>query len=380
MKFLRLAPYFALCTLAALAQDQQAPQEDINLDFGLDEFIYQPTFTFTLGSRLLSGAKSSFSGGGTVNSVNDIGQLGDATRVRFYHDGTVVPDHRTDLNGNVIAPDGYTNNWTMADDRQALGDGFLAMNTYSANVQNTGARQNDPKSSLGVEVQVSRDMGKLFGKLPWTLVGGMSVNDVRSSFRSPMDALLTKTTDIYYLAGGVAAPTAPYNAPSTYTDASGNSFDTALLSSQPVARTTSGPTFSSTAVNNTWKLHGAFYSFRAGPSVSIPITTNFKATISAGAVLVYVGSTYTVDQIFQPDTSSEIVASLSDGVSEFLPGFYVDGSLEYTFTERTGLYVGGVYQHAGSYTQTISSADSTYSTRVDLSSLQGIRAGMTFRF
>ncbi|QYM80619.1 hypothetical protein K0B96_08465 [Horticoccus luteus] len=373
-------PLFALCALSAFAQDQQPPQEDINLDFGLDEFIYQPTFTFTLGARMLSGVKSSFSGSGTVNSYNQIGALGDSTAVRYYHDGTVAPDHRTDLNGNPVAPDGYTNNWSFADNRQALGDGFLAMNTYSAEVLNTGAINQNPKSSLGVEVQVSRDMGKLFGKLPWTLIGGMSVNDVRANFRSQMDARITKTTDLYYFANGVSAPNAPYNAPGAYTDANGNSFDTALISSQPLARTTTGPTFSNTAVANTWKLHGAFYSFRAGPSVAFPITANLKATVSVGAVLVYAGSTYTVDQIFQPETSSEIVASISDGVSEILPGYYVDGNLEYTFTERAGLYIGGVYQHAGAYTQTITSADGTYSTRVDLSSLQGVRAGMTFRF
>lgn len=382
MKLNRLAPFFFLCALAAFGQDeQQRPPtnpEDLNLDFGLEEYIYEPKFTMTIGFRQLSGAKSSFTGSGLVKSASEIGDL-TGNQVRYYHDGTVAPDGRHDLSGNPIAPDGYTNTWSYSDPAQALGDGYLAMNTYSANVLDSGVVSKDPKSSMGVEVIVSRDMGKLFGKLPWTLVAGMSVNDIRASTFSAMNAEITKVTDLYYLQGGVGAPTTPYNGPSSYVDADGNSFDTVLISSLPLSRTTDVST-SATAVTNAWKLHGAFYTFRAGPAIIIPITEKLKATVSVGAVAVYAGTTYTVDQIFQPETSSEIVSSVSDGTSELLPGYYIDGSMEYTFTERAGLYVGGVYQSSGGYTQTIHGDNGTYSTRVDLGSMQGVRAGMTFRF
>lgn len=382
MKLTRLAPLFLLCAVAAFAQDEpQRPQqnpEDLNLDFGLDEYIYEPKFTITLGMRMLSGAKSSFGGSGVVNSVAEIGEPTDS-QARFYHDGSVAKDTRTDLNGTPLAPDGYTNSWVMADNRQALGDGFVAMNTYSAAIKDTGQVSQDPKSSYGAEIVVSRDMGKLFGKLPWTVVAGVSINDLRTNFRSARTAEITKVTDLYYMANGAVAPTAPYTAPGSAVDAAGNSFDTILLTSNPLTRSTEVST-STTAVVNTWKLHGAFYTLRAGPSLTIPITEKLKASISAGPALIYAGSTYTVDQIFQPETSSEIVASVSDGVSEFLPGYYIDGSLEYTFTDRAGLYLGSIYQHAGAYTQTIKSADGEYTTRVDLGSMQGVRAGMTFRF
>jgi hypothetical protein len=44
--------------------------------------------------------------------------------------------------------------------------------------------------------------------------------------------------------------------------------------------------------------------------------------------------------------------------------------------------MGAVYQSSGDYTQTLSTEDEkvTYRNRVDLSSLQGLRAGMSFRF
>jgi hypothetical protein len=42
--------------------------------------------------------------------------------------------------------------------------------------------------------------------------------------------------------------------------------------------------------------------------------------------------------------------------------------------------VGAVYQANGSYEQAISSANANYATKIDLNGLNGLRAGMTFRF
>jgi len=378
MKFTRLAPIFAFLALAAAHGQQQPSAEDLNLDFGLDEYIYEPKFTFSLGMRGMGGPKSSFGGSGVISSTQQIGELDGSKTTRYYHDGTVGTDSRRDLNGNLVPSDGYTNSWTFLDDKQVRDDGFLEMHTYSAQVQDRGRFTQDPKSSYGVEIAVSRDMGKLFGKLPWSIVAGVSGNDLRASFRSAMSATITTVTDTYYL-GGITPPKAPYTAPASYTDADGNTFDSALLGDTPLTRETTTST-SDVSVTNSWKLRGAYYTMRAGPSLSIPITQNLKATLGVGAVLIYAGSTYTVDQVFQPETSDAIVNTVSDGASDFLPGFYVDGTVEYTFTDRTGVYVGGVYQHAGTYDQTIVSGDSRYTTRVDMSSMQGLRAGMTFRF
>ena len=40
-------------------------------------------------------------------------------------------------------------------------------------------------------------------------------------------------------------------------------------------------------VANHWKLKGAYYTFRAGPTIWIPFGSRFRASVSAGAALVY---------------------------------------------------------------------------------------------
>jgi hypothetical protein len=50
-------------------------------------------------------------------------------------------------------------------------------------------------------------------------------------------------------------------------------------------------------------------------------------------------------------------------------------------TETSGFYLGGIYEGAGSYTQSIQSGPSSnYTTKIDFESEEGVKAGMTVRF
>jgi hypothetical protein len=63
-----------------------------------------------------------------------------------------------------------------------------------------------------------------------------------------------------------------------------------------------------------------------------------------------------------------------------LPGYYADATVQFDLTERAGLYAGAIFQSAGSYTQTADSATGSYSTKIDLSNQNGLRAGLSIRF
>jgi len=136
------------------------------------------------------------------------------------------------------------------------------------------------------------------------------------------------------------------------------------------------------AIVSNWKLRGAYLTARAGATLFIPINNKFSATISAGGVLVYAGTTFAVSQSFTPATGDTIVGAMTSDEDALLPGYYVDAAFQYSITETAGLYLGAVYQSSGDYTQDVTSGDelAKYSTRVDLSALQGIRAGMSFKF
>ncbi len=356
---------------------------DSSPDFS-DLIVYQPKNTVTIGFRAISGAKTSFSGSGIVASGEDIGDI-DTNGTHRYHDGFVGPDRRTvtDSAGNTVPidPDGRTNNWGYSNLSQITSDGLMSMHVYSASSE-VSPFSSDPKGRFGVEVVRSKQMGKLFNsRVTWDITIGASINDLSSTSNSTAVGNLTTTTDYYDLEGQL--PPAP-----------GSSTAGTLLGNTPLGRETD-TTADGVVLQNNWRLRGAYLTFRAGPTLSIPIVKRLTATVSAGAVLVYAGTNYAVTQSFDPtdllDTGDDeredddVVTSTQDDMGKLLPGFYVDANLQFNLTDFTGFYVGAIYQSSGSYSQTLATGDeetpgSNYSTKIDLSSLQGLRAGFSLKF
>jgi hypothetical protein len=397
MNSLRLSLVFGLSVSSLLwaQEERQAPPTEIPDFSNLDEYIYVPKSTMQFGVRNMSGPKTSFSGKGKLTTNVQSGSLDSPNESRTYHDGNVSADARSTVveNGDgttasIAAPnDGKTNTWSYISDKQLTADGYMLFRTYSADIIDTATRSRDAGRTSGVELGVAYDMGKVLKRFDWSIVAAVGVNDIAASLNDTVAARLTTVTDTYNLFGRLP-PAAPYSAPSsvttTVTNADGTtSSDTAdtttLLGNRPIDRSTSS-TVDSTSVRNRWKLKGAYYTVRVGPSVSFQLLSRLKITMSAGLAGVYAGSTYSVNEAFQPETGAEISSSLDDETTTFLAGYYADASLQFDATERTGFYVGAVYQATGSYDQKISTANANYVTNVDLNSLNGFRAGLTYRF
>lgn len=415
MKHFRFA-LIAFVSIVGLAsaqdEERRAPPIEIPDFSNLDEYIYEPKSTVRFGFRYLSGAKTSFSGQGRIPSPEDPGAATGANLLRVYHDGSVQPDARVvarlDNGGNPIidpqtnspvfdpiAPDGRTNTWNYVDASQLSRPGYVAFQTYSADVIDDAVRRKESGSSSGMDISVSRDMGKLMRRFPWNLTAGMSINDISANTNERVRATLTTLTDFYSLMGQVP-PDAPYSSPSSSTstavDASGNpivnddgttgtiSIDTSILiGNEPAGRTISSVT-DENSVSNRWRLKGSYYTFRAGPTVWIPITTRLRASLSLGAALIYSGTSYTVTQTFEPALGAEISDTASNEAYKLLPGYYADATVQYDLTERAGFYAGAVFQSAGSYTQNVDSENSHYTTKIDLANQNGVRAGLSIRF
>ena len=409
MKRTSLLVFALLGSVALRAQDEHdhptAPPPE-NLGFLTDEYIYIPKYRFSLGVRGLTGSKTSFSGRGLVASTAE--SIGAATGTgvsRLYHDGSVNVDTRTistedGFGGAInvpIAPDGMTSSWTYADPSQVTPAGNVAMHTYSADMIDVGPRTKDTDNAFGFEVVVARDMGKIATRFEWNLAAGFSLNDLKAGLRSTVPAKITTTTDVYSL-NGAPAPVAPFTGTSTASsqtvvDANGNAVlnsdgtaktvntDTAtLLGNEPLSRVVSTSVTDTTSVTNSWKLKGAYFTFRAGPTLFLPITAHLRASVSGGAALVYAGTTYTVVQEFQPVTGDPITATMSDSSVHFLPGYYADANIEYWLTDTAGFYAGAVYQNTGEFKQEVKTDTADFFTKVDMSSLSGLRAGMNFKF
>lgn len=412
MKYRSLAVLlFASVIALAHAQDddqqQQKPPTEIPDFSNLDEYIYQPKSTVILGFRHLSGAKTEFFGGGSIPALVDPAP-GDGGR--YYNDGAVRADLRSasvvnsggnpmiDSSGGAIvdqpaSPDGKTNAWNYTSQSQVDNAplGFIAFHSYSAEITDNTVRHGSGRSSNGIDLAVSHDMGTLFGgRVKWNLVLGMSVSDIEGKKVDNVQANIKTITDLYSLYG-VTPPPAPYSAPSTtpqtITDAQGNpqtvNVDNSVLISQnPVndQSTNTTTTTDKTSVLDNWKVKGAYYTFRAGPELWVPLGSRFRIGASFGAALAYSGTTYTVIQTFTPDTGTPMTTTDTSSVYKLLPGYFADATVQFDLTDKAGFFAGAVFQSTGSYTQGIESTTSQYATKVDLTNQNGFRAGMTVRF
>jgi hypothetical protein len=422
MKYLRVALLvFASALYVARAQDdqqeRQRPPTEIPDFSNLDEYIYEPKSTVKLGFRHLSGAKAKFSnlGSSSIPAPEDIGPATGGNLNRFYHDGHVLADARTtprlDASGNPILdpqtgvqisdpipPDGKTNNWSYVDQRQLdlAPNGFIAFHSYSADITDTATRSGSGRSSNGMDLSVTHDMGNLFhSRLVWRLMAGMSVNDISAKTSDKVAANLTTITDLYSLYGDVP-PAPPYSSPSstsqsvldangqTVTNADGTvqsvTVDTSVLIGNEPTRLNPTTAASTTAISDRWKVKGSYYTFRGGAELSFPVTSRIHADFGLGAAMIYSGTSYTVSQTFTPDIGSDITQTDSSSVYKLLPGYYADASLQFDVTEKTGFFAGAVFQSAGSYTQNLNTTTTHYVTKIDLSNQNGLRAGMSVRF
>jgi hypothetical protein len=420
MRYLRLALCVACLPVAALRAQQKdedkgpVPEEIPNFN-QLDEYIYVPKSTMSLGTRFfLRGPKTTYSGQGenpsTVNPVDS----GDTPTTfipntsRTYIDGSVQPDGRTvtintGLGGETqvpISPDGRTNTWSYDNASQLLANGNIAFHTYSAEITDTASHGTTGAPNTGMELILDHDMGKVGKTMKWSITAGFSVADIHSSTYLNVPTTVSTLTDTYDLFGQVP-PSAPYSSPNTISQtvfgagggvASGSSTTTAtqsvtqeiLLGNEPINRTVTPVDTTST---NRFFTEGAYYTLRIGPMLTIPAGTHWKLNLSAGPDLIYLGSQYNVLEDLFIATGEDFTTLYQKYNTKILPGYFVDVDLQYQLTDTAGFYVGGIYEGAGSFRQTVASGNDpvtgaglSYSSKLDFGNQEGVKGGITVRF
>jgi hypothetical protein len=415
MRFLLIALSVACLPVAGLraadADEKPIPEEIPNFS-QLDEYIYVPKSTVSLGTRFfLRGPKTSYQGQGINPSpVNP----GDASTVnvpnisRTYIDGTISPDQRTvTINAGLggeqevpIASDGRTNTWSYDNQSQILNNGDIAFHTYSSEITDTSEHNVNGAPNAGLELILDHDMGKIGKTWKWSITAGFSIADIHSSTFTSVPTTITTTTDTYDLFGQIP-PSAPYTSPNTISQTvfsasgtveSGSTTTTAtqsvtqqiLLGNVPLNRQL---TETLTDTTNRYFTEGAYYTLRVGPMVTIPMGGHFKLNVSAGPDLVYLGSELNVLEDLTIATGEDFQQLYQKENTKILPGYFVDVDLQYQLTDTAGFYLGGIYQGAGSFSQSVPSgtdpntgAGLSYSSKLDFGNQEGLKGGMTVRF
>jgi len=418
MRFLRVALCVACLPVAGLRAQQKDDEnkgpvpEDIPNFSQLDEYIYVPRSTFSLGTRFfLRGPKTTYAGQGENPSTVDPGDLA-STQVpnisRTYIDGSVEPDQRTvtinaGLGGEAqvpISPDGRTNTWSYDNASQLQLDGNIAFHTYSSEITDTASHGVTGAPNTGLELILDRDMGKVGKKMKWSIAAGFSIADIHSSTYLSVPTAVSTLTDTYDLFGQVP-PSPPYSSPQTVSQTvfgaggtveSGSTTTTAtqsvvqqiLLGNQPLNRTVT--TLDTTSINR-YFTEGAYYTLRVGPMLTIPAGSHWKLNISAGPDLIYLGSEFNVLEDLNLGAGTDYTTLYQKYNTKILPGYYLDVNLQYQLTDTAGFYVGGIYQGAGTFVQSMPSGNDpntgaglSYTSKLDFGSQEGVKGGMTVRF
>ncbi len=383
--------------------EQYEPPPPVGMDV---DYFPPPKQKLWVGFRVLTGPKVSFSGSGNIPSGVNPGDPNDPTvTTRTYNDGSIAPDSRTDVTTGAAIVDGRTNTWNYTTASQVGADGTsVNMNEYSAKIDGNNPHTGRASSGAGFELTFERDFGWHIGKVQFDIIGGLGMNKISFSRTSNVLADITTRTDNFSTFGPIldanndpvldgdnnptqsatptAPPAAPYTAPSSNTtDTAGNTVnDTTLLGNQPNSSSTSTQTNNDTEVSEHWSITGAYFTLRAGAQMTVPITEKFSASVSGGPALVYVGTTFSVDQTINPPTGTPVTSTVSEDYNTVLPAYFADADLQYSLTDTTGLYLGAVFQSSTSYNQAIRSPDGNYATKINFGNQEGVRGGISFKF
>lgn len=430
MNFRSVVPVALLAALAlpVFAQREEAPpqkEEELNLTLPTDEW-YVPKNTLTFGYRMISkGVSAKFGNLGSVKRSSPPAALSDGAVTRVYDSGYVTVDTAraneslptsvdtpadgasavfatypgngryqtyitTNLTGNIITSQtgdymayvaGKTREWTYTSDTQLDGN-KVYQRFYSATSAGATAQAKEGATG-GVELTFGHEFGKLSQRVDWSLTGGLSINSINAKAGGTVVSNLTTRTDTFIAASAVPTGQTTKSSP-TFTDltlgdgtvVTSGYENTITLGDTPVSSTTTTTNGGASVLGN-WKIKGAYFLLKVGPSVRLSLNDRWGVSASIGLAGAYAGSRYSVtEEITLPDVGTPISEDVDDTKAKFLGGFYADVNVDWVATERTGLFAGVTMQHLGSYDQEVGGR----TAKIDFGSTAGIRGGLSYKF
>jgi len=419
----------SICLLVLVAASGLLSTLHAQINYADIPIEYRPVRNnaFSMGVRIIGGADVKFGNLGTIPSglLSTPPDPSAGAGTRIYLDGSVQADgpriEETDANNNqtttpggrytiraarldaegnqVLDPEGNpifqvsgnflaytpgtTRSWSYSSEAQATSNpGFIAMHDYTASTSGATASASSG-AGAGFEFTASRRLGSIgSSKIDWGFLFGFGITDINGKTSGGIRSNLTTLTDLYRLTGGAAAPTAPYTGPSStdFIGADGTVYlqgleTTTTLDSIPFSRTRTTTT-NGAEVNGVWQIKGAYYLFRAGPVIRVPLGQRFAVTFSAGYAGAYLGTKYKVEETLVVAGVSPIAFTGEDEYSKFLHGAYAEVNAEWWLTNRTGFFAGATFEKLGKYEQSLGNRTAA----IDIGGNAGFRFGITTRF
>jgi hypothetical protein len=264
-------------------------------------------------------------------------------------------------------------------------DGTLVrMSNYSA-ISEGGRAEKDEGMSSGIELSLTRVLGKVGQRFEWGLSAGVALNPVNAKTGANVRSTLSIYSDYFRLAGPLAegvlgGPTFADFDPNTEGD------DRSLETTVPIGATpdTTVPGSGQTEtiaggaqVQGNWQVKGGYFLVRVGPQIRTQLSDRFGLSASLGVAGAFSGTRYSVFETMTiADLPDPLFEERSDTESKFLSGVYADVNVDWAATERTGLFAGVNMQQFGSYSQEVGGR----TAKIDLGNAVGIRGGINIKF
>lgn len=269
----------------------------------------------------------------------------------------VVTDSEGNVRANGVGFDPAFTREYQYSANASVSDAGLGLSNYSAS--STGeTRKAEQSTSAGFQVALARDViGFWEDRLRIGVQAGFSLSGLDVESSGKVDVNLSTLTDTYAFDPNFATPTEESRPIilQEFQDLDGDTnedeiFETGVPISTTYTRelTTGTPG----VVSGEWRVEGAYYTVRLGPSLRAEIVENFFATASVGAGFTFVGSRFKAEERIVID-GLLVSASIEEENDELhvLYGFYAEAGLEWFIFRNFGLYLGGSYEDLGEYEQ-----------------------------
>lgn len=392
-----------------------------------------PPYQISIGVRLSGKAKVKFSQLGSIPRATNPGEYNSNAGFRQYDNGYVGLDYSVDAEGKQFTVgDGKTNNFRYISSEQVLNDpdpaypNGKAVAFFSSQVESTGeSAMAENGSTLAWDLEISRELGgtKHFS---WGILFGAGLSDLKANTSGTVKAKLTSIWDIYS-AGGTPLPTETNNAVTppltSYPPYSANpgqwryqtewvdkevKHDDGTTTTEKVQQIKTGadgvalieyynpafrivdhPTFERTTseqtgidVAGTWKVRGAYVTARFGPYIAARIGRHLQVRAAAGVTLTVLGARFLFEEKYlHPILNSYLTVDTDRTSNEATVtgtlGYFVEGELDWFFTQRTGIFIGATHED---FARDLQIKLGEQIASIDVSAGTAFRTGITTRF
>lgn len=443
LRLLKTASLIALvCAPAMLsAQSEISGKEEERLEAlarSQGEWV-APKSKLSVGFRILSsGGRVDFKNLGIVPARLSVAPASDGVVQRVYDNGAVGVDtlrsDEKDVDGNQISTPGgryrvfstsvvtilnadglvtgtetvtaqsgdflsytpgLTRQWSAASAGQIGQPGYVAFSVFSATTDG-GSTSHKQGATGGVEFQLAQELGRGSGRFHWSMLSGITLNDINSKSAGTVSSTLRTYTDFYAynLNGQVISlvnVTNPsfgplYDTNGIFVNSNGVETTVPLNAVPDAAKSTTTNVVGGASVAGQWQVKGAYFMAKVGPSLRTQLTTHLNLTASLGLAGAYVGTRYTASESFAVPSLPDLVLSTTDATdgsniisstaTKFVTGYFADLTLEWAANETMGLYGGFTTQKLSSYEQKLGDRVA----KVDIGSAVGIRGGVSIKF